>query len=55
MDADFSKLSQDRVYKAADMLLKKKKDLEEHLSLRKRTLFNLQEKIILYDFSNTFF
>lgn len=55
MDTDFSKLSQDRVYKAADMLLKEKKALEEHLNLKERTLFNLQEKIILYDLTNTFF
>jgi transposase len=55
MDTDFSKLSQDRVYKVSDMLLKKKEVIEEHLSLKERNLFNLEEKIILCDLTNTFF
>lgn len=54
MDTDFSKLSQDRVYKVSDMLLKGKKDIEKHLSFKERNLFNLEEKIILYDLTNTF-
>ena len=48
-------LSQDRVYKVSDMLLKNKEAIEEHLSLKERNLFNLEEKIILYDLTNTFF
>ena len=55
MDADFSRLSQDRVYKVSDMLLKNKEAIEEHLSSKERNLFNLEEKIILYDLTNTFF
>jgi len=54
MDTDFTKLSQDRVYKVSDMLLKEKKAIEEHLSFKERNLFNLEEKIILYDLTNTF-
>jgi len=54
MDTDFSKLSQDRVYKVSDMLLKEKKAIEDHLSFKERNLFNLEEKIILYDLTNTF-
>jgi len=54
MGTDFSKLSQDRVYKVSDMLLKKKKAIEKHLSFKERNLFNLEEKIILYDLTNTF-
>jgi transposase len=54
MDTDFSKLSQDRVYKVSDMLLKEKKAIEENLSFKERNLFNLEEKIILYDLTNTF-
>jgi len=54
MDTDFSMLSQDRVYKVSDMLLKQQKAIEEHLSLKERNLFNLKEKIILYDLTNTF-
>jgi transposase len=37
------------------MLLKNKEAIEEHLSLKERNLFNLEEKIILYDLTNTFF
>jgi len=55
LDADFSQLSQDRVYKVSDMLLKNKEAIEEHLSVKERNLFNLEEKIILYDLTNTFF
>lgn len=54
MGADFSKLSQDRVYKVSDMLLKEKKAIEDHLCFKERTLFDLEEKIILYDLTNTF-
>ena len=35
MDTDFTKLSQDRVYKVSDMLLKEKKAIEEHLKFRR--------------------
>ena len=55
MDTDFTMLSQDRVYKVADMLLKHKRAIEEHLNWKERNLFNLEEKIILYDLTNTFF
>jgi len=55
METDFSDLSQDRVYKAGDKLLRHKKEIEDYLSLKERTLFNLNEKIILYDLTNTFF
>jgi len=52
---DFDKLSQDRVYKASDMLLKHKEEIEKHLQMRACSLFNIKEKIILYDLTNTFF
>ena len=55
MDADFSSLSQDRVYKVSDQLLKHKEELEEHLRQREDDLFALEERIILYDLTNTFF
>lgn len=55
MNTDFSMLSQDRVYKASDMLLMEKEELEKHLTLKERNLFNLKEQIILYDLTNTFF
>jgi len=55
MDTDFSCLSQDRVYKVSDKLLKYKQEIEEHLNWKERNLFNLQERIILYSLTNTFF
>lgn len=55
LETDFTTLSQDRVYKVSDMLLKHKKEIEGHLRMKERTLFNLEETIILYDLTNTFF
>ncbi len=55
MGVDFSNLSQDRVYKVSDRLLKHKDALEEHLCRTEGQLFALEEKIILYDLTNTFF
>jgi transposase len=55
LGADFSGLSQDRVYKVSDMLLHHKAEIEAHLRTRERSLFQLEERIILYDLTNTFF
>jgi len=55
LGADFSGLSQDRVYKVSDMLLHHKAEIEAHLRTREGSLFQLGEKIILYDLTNTFF
>ena len=55
MGVDFSNLSLDRVYKVSDWLLKHKDALEWHLRQSEGQLFKLEEKIILYDLTNTFF
>jgi transposase len=55
METSFESLSQDRVYKVSDMLLRNKEAIECHLQNRERHLFNLEEKILLYDLTNTFF
>ena len=55
LGADFSGLSQDRVYKVSDMLLHHKAEIEAHLRTRESSLFQLGERIILYDLTNTFF
>ena len=55
MGVDFSNLPLDRVYKVSDRLLKHKDALEEHLCRTEGQLFALEEKIILYDLTNTFF
>jgi len=55
LGTDFVNLSQDRVYKTADMLLRRRSEIEEHLRQRECSLFQLEERIILYDLTNTFF
>ena len=55
LDTDFQTLSQDRVYKVADMLLRNKQAIEDHLRSKESGLFDLTERIILYDLTNTFF
>jgi transposase len=55
MGVDFSTLSLDRIYKLSDILIKNKDAIEEHLSRKEGELFALEEKIILYDLTNTFF
>jgi transposase len=55
LGVDFSGVSLDSVYKASDLLLKNKEALEEHLRGAEGRLFDLKEKIILYDLTNTFF
>ena len=54
MGTDFSLVPQDRVYRVSDTLLKGRDDLEEYLSCKEKTLFNLRETIVLYDLTNTF-
>jgi len=55
LETDFSDLSQDRVYKVSDLLLRRKTEIEEYLRIRECSLFNLEETILLYDLTNTFF
>jgi len=54
MGTDFSLLPQDRVYRVSDKLLKGRDELEDYLSCKEETLFNLRETIVLYDLTNTF-
>ena len=55
LGTDFDLLSQDRVYRASDKLLSHRDELEEYLSRQEKRLFDLQETVILYDLTNTFF
>lgn len=52
---DYESMSLTRMYHVSDLLLKNKKQLEQHLYLRERTLFNFEETITLYDLTNTYF
>ena len=47
-------MPQDRVYRVSDKLLRGRDELEDYLSCKEKTLFNLRETIVLYDLTNTF-
>lgn len=55
LGTSFAKLSLDQLYSISDDLYQSKGKLETHLREREKTLFNLQETIILYDITNTYF
>ena len=46
---------QDKLYQSAHNLYRVKDELEQHLSNRTNELFDLDDKIILYDQTNTYF
>ena len=52
---DMDKLTKDKLYESALHLYKVKDNLEKHLSNRTNELFDLEDKIILYDLTNTYF
>jgi transposase len=52
---DIDKITKDMLYKSALDLYKAKDALEKHLSNRTNELFDLEDKIILYDLTNTYF
>lgn len=49
------KITKDKLYQSALDLHKVKDELEHHLSNKTNELFDLQDKIILYDLTNTYF
>lgn len=48
-------ITKDKLYDVSKSLYKVKDDLEKHLSKRTNELFDLDDKIILYDLTNTYF
>ena len=54
-DYDMDKVTKDRLYQSALHLYKAKDALAKHLSSRTNELFDLEDKIILYDLTNTYF
>ena len=52
---DPGKVTKDRLYDISRKLYEEKAGLENHLSRCTNELFNLQDKIILYDLTNTYF
>ena len=55
LETDFSRLSKKVVYESSDLLIKKKDIIEKHLSERETELFDLDNTIVLYDLTNTYF
>ena len=52
---DVKKITKDRLYGISHALYAEKESLEQYLSHRTNELFDLQDKIILYDLTNTYF
>ena len=55
MNTDFSSLSLNTLYEVCDKILANKEFVEDHLRNKERDLFGLDETIILYDLTNTYF
>ena len=51
---DIEKVTKDKLYQSALSLYTVKDDLEKHLSKRTNELFDIEDKIILYDLTNTY-
>jgi hypothetical protein len=52
---DIQGLTKDSLYRISHKLYREKSGLESYLSLRTNDLFDLEDKIILYDLTNTYF
>ncbi len=52
---DIQQVTKDRLYSISKKLYAEKEALEQHLSVRTNELFDIQDKIILYDLTNTYF
>jgi transposase len=55
LNTDYSRLSKNTVYEASDLLIKHKEKIESHLIDTETQLFNLDNTIVLYDLTNTYF
>ena len=55
LETDFSRLSPKLVYQVADHLLKHKDIIKKGLEKKEQDLFSLENTIILYDLTNTYF
>lgn len=52
---DIKKITKDQLYRISHKLYSLKDALEQHLSIRTNELFDIQDRIILYDLTNTYF
>jgi transposase len=55
LETDFSRLSKNSLYEVSDLLIKHKQKIETHLHDTETKLFNLDNTIVLYDLTNTYF
>jgi len=55
LELELSRLSHNKLYRISDQLLEHKDKIENGLVEQERLLFSLQETIILYDLTNTYF
>ena len=55
LGADFNRYGKNILYRVSDKLYEHKREIEKYLSKKARNLFSLEETIILYDLTNTFF
>lgn len=52
---DIGQITKDRLYSISKKLYSEKEAMEQHLSVRTNELFDIQDKIMLYDLTNTYF
>ena len=52
---DIEKVTKDRLYGISQKLHSLQEQLEQHLSLRTNELFDIEDRIMLYDLTNTYF
>ena len=55
LEVDFNGMSHMRLYRASDLLMKHREQIEKHVFGTLRTLFSLEETVTLFDLTNTYF
>ena len=55
LDFDFGRMSHQQLYRASDLLFRKRATIEQNLFARVRRIFDLEETVTLYDLTNTYF
>lgn len=55
LNANFRHLSNNMLYRTSDLLFENKEEIEGKLRAREKALYGLEEKIVLYDLTNTYF
>lgn len=54
LSTDFQRLSNNSLYRLSDQLVAHRSEIEGRLAQREKAIFSLEEKIILYDLTNTY-